>query len=61
MGFLSWETEISSGICECDYDCQCFDQFEEDFVDHMDTHAEEINAIRAKLYKMQTELLKEVF
>ena len=60
--YLQWQTDTSVGICECDFDCACFDlEFEEDFLEHMDSHAKEIHVLRIKLYKAQAELLKEVF
>ena len=60
--YLQWQTDTSAGICECDFDCACFDrEFEEGFAEHMDTHDAEARVIQRKLYNMQTELVKEVF
>ena len=60
--YLESQTEVSAGICECDYDCVCFmTEFGDDFIEHMDTHAEEMITVRVKLYSIQQELLKEVF
>ena len=60
--YLQWQTDTNCGICNCDNDCQCFDEeFTEDFLEHMDDHAKEIGALSSKMRKAQTELLKEVF